>query len=31
VVPGLGTGGRVCIFTSAAAQLIVDVNGAFAP
>ena len=29
VVSGVGVGGRVCVFTSAATQLVVDVNGYF--
>ena len=30
VVSGVGAGGRVCLFTSAQTQLVVDVNGFFA-
>ncbi|MCU1362061.1 MAG: hypothetical protein JWN99_3350, partial [Ilumatobacteraceae bacterium] len=29
VVVGVGTGGKVCLYSSAAADLVVDVNGAF--
>jgi hypothetical protein len=31
VIAKVGTGGRVCLFTSAATQILADVNGAFRP